>query len=179
MVYITYFVHGTTADNEKGIATGWLPGELSETGRQQAEKLGKRIAGQQFDAIFCSDLKRAVESTGLTFDSGRDITQDKRLREANYGSWNGGPHSFKDNMEGFVDKPFPNGESYRDVEQRIREFCDYLKQNYDGKHVAVVAHQAPQLALDVVLKHKTWPQAIAVDWRKTKAFRPGWAYEIA
>lgn len=25
-VKITYFVHGTTTDNENGIATGWAPG---------------------------------------------------------------------------------------------------------------------------------------------------------
>ena len=27
-VLIAYFVHGTTTDNEKGISTGWNPGEL-------------------------------------------------------------------------------------------------------------------------------------------------------
>lgn len=26
---ITYFVHSITTDNEKGLATGWLPGELA------------------------------------------------------------------------------------------------------------------------------------------------------
>jgi len=32
MTKITYFVHGTTTDNEAGKATGWLPGELSAVG---------------------------------------------------------------------------------------------------------------------------------------------------
>ena len=31
-VNITYFVHGTTTDNEKGLATGWEQGELSALG---------------------------------------------------------------------------------------------------------------------------------------------------
>jgi broad specificity phosphatase PhoE len=31
MIKITYFVHGTTIQNEKGIVAGWNPGELSET----------------------------------------------------------------------------------------------------------------------------------------------------
>jgi len=44
-VDITYFVHGTTTDNEQELATGWLPGELSETGRRQAKDLGDMVAG--------------------------------------------------------------------------------------------------------------------------------------
>ncbi len=54
----------------------------------------------------------------------------------------------------------------------------YLKQNYDGKHIAIVAHKAPQLSLDVLLNGKTWKQALAEDWRKTKTWRPGWEYEV-
>jgi len=41
-----------------------------------------------------------------------------------------------------------------------------------------VAHQAPQLALDVLLKGRTWPQAIAEDWRNKKAWQTGWEYEL-
>jgi broad specificity phosphatase PhoE len=177
-VEITYFVHGTTTDNEKELATGWLPGELSEVGREQAVRLGEQVADQHFDVVFCSDLKRAVDSAELGFGGKYTIIQDERLREANYGDMNGGPHSFKDDMDSFVDKPFPNGESYRDVENRIRDFCDYLSQNYFGKHIAIVAHQAPQLALDVVLNGKTWQQAIDEDWRRTKSWQPGWEYLV-
>lgn len=81
-------------------------------------------------------------------------------------------------MENYIDTPYPNGESYKDVERRVADFLAFLKQNYDGEHVAIVAHQAPQLALDVLLKGKTWQQAIAEDWRKTKAWQPGWEYRV-
>ena len=43
MIKITYFVHGTTTDNEKGIASGWLNPSLSDTGIQQAKELGMRM----------------------------------------------------------------------------------------------------------------------------------------
>lgn len=33
-IKITYFVHGTTIDNEKDLATGWLLGKLSQLGTQ-------------------------------------------------------------------------------------------------------------------------------------------------
>jgi len=41
-----------------------------------------------------------------------------------------------------------------------------------------VAHKAPQLALDVLLRNKTWEQAFTEDWRKKKAWQPGWEYVI-
>ena len=174
---ITYFVHGTTTDNQDHLATGWLQGELSEAGREQAAKLGEQVTDKYFDIAFCSDLQRAIDSAQLGFGDKYQIIQDKRLRECNYGDMNGKPHTFKDNMRAYVDTPFPNGESYKDVEKRVADFLEFLKQNYDGKRVAIVAHQAPQLALDVLLKGKTWDRAIDEDWRKTNAWQPGWEYE--
>ncbi len=178
-VKITYFVHGTTTDNEHDLATGWSPGELSESGRKRAKELGELVAEKKFDVVFCSDLKRAVDSAELGFSDKYEIIKDKRLREVNYGDHTRKPaKDFKSDMNKYVHKRFPNGESYRDVEKRIADFCDFLKNKYRGKHIAIVAHQAPQLALDVHLKGKTWEQAIEEDWRKTKAWQAGWEYEI-
>jgi broad specificity phosphatase PhoE len=178
MVKITYYVDGTTTDNENDLATGWLPGELSPNGIEQAKALGTYAPGQQFDAIFCSDLKRAVDSAQLGFGDRLTPIQDARLREANYGIYNGQKTIFKDALQNFIEARFPKGESYTDVEHRLRDFCTYLKANYDDRHIAIVAHQGPQLALDVILKGKTWHQAIAEDWRHTHAWQPGWEYEI-
>jgi broad specificity phosphatase PhoE len=179
-VQITYLVHGTTIDNERDLATGWLPGELSELGKQQAAALGKPFADIPFDAVFCSDLQRAIDSAQLGFGDTYEIMVDDRLRECNYGDLNGTSASaFKDNMQDYVDAPFPNGESYKDVEKRLASFLDSLNTQYDGKHIAIVAHQAPQLALDVLLRGRTWPQAIDEDWRKAKAWqRTGWEYTV-
>lgn len=177
VVRITYFVHGTTTDNEQGLATGWAPGELSKLGITQSKELRKLVAGKRFDVVFCSDLKRAMDSTQLSFGGTYKIIPDKRLREADYGKLTQAPgSSFKSRMTEYIEKPFPGGESYRDVEKRIADFLDFLKKNYQGKHVAIVAHQAPQLALEVLAKGKTWQQAIAEDWRERKAWQPGWEY---
>jgi broad specificity phosphatase PhoE len=69
-----------------------------------------------------------------------------------------------------------NGEGYEQVKARIADFLDYLKKNYEGKHIAIVAHKAPQLALDVLLRDLTWAEAFNQDWRKTKQWQPGWEY---
>tara|TARA_Y100000310_G_scaffold61961_1_gene57201 strand:- start:6353 stop:6898 length:546 start_codon:yes stop_codon:yes gene_type:complete len=178
-VIITYFVHGTTTDNEKGLATGWSPGELSELGIKQSKELGKLVTDKRFDVVFCSDLKRAIDSAELGFGGKYKIVHDERLRECNYGDFTEkSAKDFKDRMEDYIDKPFPNGESYKDVGKRIADFLGFLKNNYEGKHIAIVAHQAPQLALDVLTKKKTWEQAIEEDWRKRKAWQPGWDYTI-
>jgi broad specificity phosphatase PhoE len=133
-----------------------------------------------FDVVFCSDLQRAVKSAELTWEGIYPIIVDERLRECNYGDLNGAPSAIVEPMqEGeCLEKPFPNGESYEDVKKRIADFLEFLKNNYDGKHVAVVAHKAPQIALDVLLKGKTWHEALASDWRKTKSWIPGWGYKF-
>jgi broad specificity phosphatase PhoE len=176
-VKITYFVHGTTTDNEREISSGWFDVGLSELGIQQSKELWDKIKDKHFDVVFCSDLKRAVQSAELTFKDKIEIISDKRLRECNYGKFNAQPSEIVEPMqEQSITKRFPAGESYEDVKERIKNFLNFLKENYGGKSVAIVAHKAPQLALDVLLKNKTWKQAFADDWRKKKAWQPGWDY---
>jgi alpha-ribazole phosphatase/probable phosphoglycerate mutase len=178
-VAITYFVHGTTTDNERDISSGWFDVELSELGIKQSLELKEKIKDKRFDVVFCSDLKRAEESARLTFEELAPIISDARLRECNYGTYNAKPSSIVEPMqERAITEKFPEGESYEDVKARIADFLEFLKSNYDGKHVGIVAHKAPQLALDVTLKGKTWEEAFAEDWRKTKSWQPGWEYEI-
>ncbi len=179
VVKITYFVHGTTYDNERDIATGWLPGELSPLGIEQSIHLGKLVGKKGFDVVFCSDLKRAVDSANLAFSDRYEIIPDRRLREVDFGDFTGLPVSkFKQRILEYVEKPFPKGESYKDVERRVAEFLEFLKQEHDGESVAIVAHQAPQLALEVLLNKKTWAEAFADDWRNTGAWQPGWEYVL-
>lgn len=176
-VKITYFVHGTTTDNEKEISSGWFDVGLSELGVKQSMDLKNQIKDKKFDVVFCSDLKRAVDSAKLTFEGISPIIEDKRLRECNYGKYNAQFSAIVEPMqENNITEKFPEGESYEDVKKRIADFLEFLKKNYDGKNVAIVAHKAPQLALDVLLKGKTWEEAFAEDWRKTKSWQPGWGY---
>ena len=179
MVKITYFVHGTTTDNEKGISSGWFDVKLSDLGKKQSPELKNKIKDKKFDVVFCSDLKRAIDSAKLTFEGIVPIIQDKRLRECNYGKFNAQSSAIVEPMqENHITEKFPTGESYEDVKIRIADFLEFLKNNYNEKSIAIVAHKAPQLALDVLLNNKTWQQAFAEDWRKTKAWQPGWEYVL-
>lgn len=178
-VKIIYFVHGTTIDNQKNISSGWSDTELSDLGKEQSIKLKEQIKGKKFEMIFCSDLKRAVESAKLTFEGEVPIIVDSRLRECNYGQFNGKDSEIVEPLqEKFIYEKFPEGESYEDVKKRVTDFVSFLKEKYDSKEVAIVAHKAPQLALEVILKYKSWQEAFDEDWRKRKAWQPGWEYTV-
>ena len=173
---LIYFVHGTTYDNASKRCSGWKQVELNELGKEQALNLGNVNKDIKFDVIFTSDLIRAIDSANIAFPNVKKI-QDKRLRECNYGDLDGEDKNLIV-YEDHIDVPFPNGESLKDVEARLRDFCNYLLENYDGKTIALVAHKAPQLPLEVITKNVSWEYAIENDWRKTKAWQPGWRYEI-
>lgn len=178
MIKIIYFVHGTTTDNASKLCSGWKEALLNDLGKEQAMNLGKvsKERGDNFDVMFTSDLKRAIESSNIAFPEYEKIT-DNRLRECNYGDLDG-EHKSLVVYEEHINESFPNGESLKDVENRIRNFVQYLKDNYDNQTIGVVAHRAPQLALEVVTKNISWEEAIANDWRKTGDWQPGWIYEI-
>ena len=175
---IIYFVHGTTTDNAAKLCSGWKEAMLNDLGKEQALNLGNVIRDKkiEFDVIFTSDLKRAIDSSDIAFPKYEKI-RDSRLRECNYGSLDG-EHKSLVIYEDHIEERFPNGESLLDVEKRMREFVSWLKENYDGKCVAIVAHRAPQLALEIISKGITWEEANKNDWRKTGMWQPGWDYEV-
>ena len=173
---LIYFVHGTTYDNASKKCSGWKQVELNDLGREQALNLGKVNSDIKFDVIFTSDLVRAIESAEIAFPGVPKI-QDKRLRECNYGDLDGEDKHLVV-YEDHIDVPFPNGESLKDVEKRIRSFIDDVLKDYKGKTIGIVAHRAPQLAFEVITKNISFEEANKKDWRKTGDWKPGWKYNI-
>lgn len=176
-INITYFAHGTSTDNEEGISSGWLDAELSRRGVKQSIELRNQLKDRKFDVVFCSDLRRASDSAKLIFEGMVPVNSDSRLRECNYGEFNAYPSSIVEPMlEKAISERFPGGESLEDVEARMNDFLRLLKAEHEGKNVGLVAHKAPQLALEVLLNRKTWEEASAEDWRRIGAWKPGWDY---
>ncbi|MEV0840359.1 histidine phosphatase family protein [Actinocatenispora sera] len=86
-VEIVFETHALTEDNERGIATGWLPGRLSDRGRSNAADLGRRRRDDGIAAVFTSDLRRAADTARIAFgDSDIPILADWRLRECDFGT---------------------------------------------------------------------------------------------
>ena len=67
VVRIVFETHSLTVDNERGVATGWLGGALSARGTRAREELGERRRDDRIDAVFSSDLARAVETAEIAF----------------------------------------------------------------------------------------------------------------
>lgn len=169
---LIYETHSTTLDNERGVATGWLPGELSEAGRQQSAELGARRQG--VDVVFSSDLRRAVQTVEL---SGLTVPhlQDWRLRECNYGELNGAPVDALDPRVERVRTAFPGGQSYTDVMELTRSFLEDVKRWYGGSVVLVVAHSANRWALDHLLGGGVPMEDLIESPFK---WQPGWEYVL-
>ena len=121
MIEIVFETHSWSTDNERGIATGWLPGALSERGEALARELGERRRDTGLAAVFCSDLRRAVQTGQLAF-AGSDlpILLDWRLRECDYGRLNGAPAAtVHADRQAHLTEPYPDGESWQQAIDRV------------------------------------------------------------
>ena len=149
-VEIVFETHAISVDNERGVATGWLPGRLSARGRELARELGERRRDDNVAAVFTSDLRRAVETTEIAFGgTGIPIGRDWRLRECNYGASNGMPREQLDTQRPLrIDEPFPDGESWRQAVERVKSFLNDVARTHDGLRVVVIGHVATRWALD-------------------------------
>ncbi|MGH3134366.1 MAG: histidine phosphatase family protein [Gaiellaceae bacterium] len=175
-VEIVFETHSISTDNENGIATGWLDGRLSERGRSLARALGERRRRDGLTAVFTSDLARAVETAELAFEAcDVPIRRDPRLRECNYGELNGMPSALLEaERSNRVDEPFPGGESYRQVVERVQGFLDDLSPELDGTRVLVIGHSATRWALDHLLTGTPLEELVAAPF----AWQEGWDYEL-
>ncbi len=173
MVTIIFESHSTTFDNEAHLSSGHNDVDLSSLGIQQAKELGQRYENGNFDAIFCSDLQRSYKTAEIAFGNRFPIIKDKRLRECDYGDLTRHPSSKVDPLKvKHTTKPFPNGESYEQASQRIKEFLGDLKKNYDGKKVMVIGHRATQYGLEHWIKGVAIKDAVTALWQ----WQPGWLY---
>jgi glucosyl-3-phosphoglycerate phosphatase len=82
--------HGQTTWNVERRFQGQTDIPLDETGEAQAEYAARRLATLRPDAIFASDLSRAMQTAApLSALTSLHITPDKNLRERSGGDWEG------------------------------------------------------------------------------------------
>jgi broad specificity phosphatase PhoE len=177
VVRLVYETHSTTTDNETGIATGWLPGELSAQGVLNAQALGRRRRDDAVDAVFCSDLHRAVQTAAIAFEgTAIPIIQDPRLRETNYGDLNGKPTSvLHGDRLAHLNEPFPNGESWRQAADRTIEALQDIAEHWDGKRIVVIAHSAQRYILRELCEGMPFETALIAPFE----WQEGWEYTLS
>src|SRR6266545_8114429 len=156
-IEIVFETHALSEDNERGVATGWLPGRLCARGRANAAEMGRRRRDDGITAVFTSDLRRAAETAEIAF-GGTDmpILYDWRLRECDFGTRNGSPAAeVKADRLDFCDRPYPGGESHAQAIGRVVRFLADLPTRWAGRRVMVIGHLATYRALERVTTGRT------------------------
>ena len=176
-IELIFETHSITEDNERGRATGWLPGRLSARGRTLAGELGRRRADDGIGAVFCSDLARAAETAAIAFGAtGIPVLLDWRLRECDYGRNNGMPSGeLQAGRRDHLDEPYPGGESWRQAVDRVGRFLADLPLRWDGQRVVVIGHVATRWGLDHHLNGVALETLVAEEF----AWQPGWEYRLS
>jgi alpha-ribazole phosphatase len=143
--------HGETELNSAERYWGQSDVKLSALGLRQAERLRDRLATQKIDAVYSSDLQRAL-ATAKIIASGHqlDVTICAELREINFGKLEGlnfeeisqlfPEFTAKWRVQRNTDIEFPGGESLDQLHNRVRNFVCRLQESKAEETVLVVAH---------------------------------------
>jgi broad specificity phosphatase PhoE len=115
---------------------------INEDGRRQAQALAHRLSAVRFDRVITSPLFRARE-TGEIIAPGGAIEADPRLKEMDYGAWEGLTYEQIEETDREARREWelapdrlacPGGESGNDVAERVRSFLDDLIDEHGAWH---------------------------------------------
>ncbi|MFC2041270.1 histidine phosphatase family protein [Chloroflexota bacterium] len=163
--------HGITEFNNTRRFAGYSDIDMNDEGYRQVERLGVRLVGEKIDAVYSSDLKRALATAEIITSRRKiDIVTCPELREANYGDAEGLTfaeikHLYPDVAElvtNFsLELKFPNGEGFKEFIERASEFLDRLRKHTADETVLIVSHSGPLKVLvcrllDIDMEH--WRQ---------------------
>jgi broad specificity phosphatase PhoE len=143
--------HGTTRWNEEKRIQGREDTPLTLEGKKKTVIWSHYLTNFKWDRIAASDLGRVKETVSIlnrTLDL--PISWDKRLREQNWGDWEGmrltdvknsSPEMFGRQINAGWDFKPPQGESRRSVQQRAHAAILETTAKWPNKKILVVCHQ--------------------------------------
>ena len=145
--------HGITEFNSTRRFAGYSDVEMSDTGYKQVERLRDRLANEKIDAVYSSDLRRALVTAEVISSRHKtDIVVCPELREVNYGDIEG--LTFQEIGRLYPDVAelianfnlqleFPGGESFEGFIERTSKFLDRLTEHAPSKTLLIVSHSGP------------------------------------
>ena len=150
--------HGESIGNLNRICLGHTDLDLTELGYFQAEKTSIELKDVHFDAIYSSDLMRAVNTARPhAKHRGMEIKITEDFRELYFGDWENSSVDYLKTTFGemftvgwrqvFGDFTPPNGESVIHMADRMCTGLKKIAQNHRGGCVLVVSHAAAIRAL--------------------------------
>lgn len=158
---LTLIRHGQTSWNGIGRYQGHAPIPLSERGKAQAKCLAAALAEDRLPAVvYSSDLVRCRQTAAPLVDAlNTPVFFDVRLREMDYGNWQGltrqemaemDKHAFARYRADPFNVPVPGGESQRMLASRVLAALDDILATNAGEHILIVAHGG---SLREILRH--------------------------
>ena len=142
---ITLIRHADVEQSYKMRYNGHIDISLSPEGEQQAQRLAEHFKEEKFDAVFCSDLKRARQ-TLAPFGLHVSPTFTESLREKSWGRHEGMSFDEIIESEEFVYEDFMqwinalDGEKYELYIQRVEKFFLGFLPKLQKKNILVVTH---------------------------------------
>lgn len=159
-IYITR--HGETVWNTEGRCQGSKNSDLTEKGVSDARKLGERLKNVKFDCVYCSPLKRAIDTAECIMeDRNIKLVLKDELKELNFGAWEGerfsdikGKYPVQyDNLWNNLEEYEPvEGETMEELIKRVQTFLKELFENCDADNVLVVAHTFIVRTITLIVK---------------------------
>ena len=155
---IIFLRHGQAENNIKKILAGRTPGiNLTEQGREQAEQAAKMIKSLDISAIYSSPFDRAMQTAEIV-GKHCDIKpiSDNRLIELDMGKFTMVPYDeiFKNHgnvclkfYEGSLEISHNGVESFAEVQKRVFDIVDFVRNEHKGQNVVLVTHMDPIKAM--------------------------------
>jgi broad specificity phosphatase PhoE len=142
--------HGETEWNVQRREMGHLDSPLTKRGIQQAEALGRRLSETPFDALYSSDLGRAVQTAEIIASiCKKHVRLDSGLRERNMGifqglTWEEVSEKFPRERESYERVGFwdviPEGETAQQRSNRTLRVLTAIAEAHPNQTVTVVTH---------------------------------------
>ena len=142
--------HGDTKLNSAFRFWGQTDVELSDDGIRQIEQLRDRLTTYKIDAIYASNLKRALLTAEIIASEHQlGITTCAELGEINFGYVEGltfdeisqqHPKLAKDLLNWSIRPEYPGGESLDEFNKRVSKFLPRLDRHAPEDTIAIVAH---------------------------------------
>lgn len=153
--------HSKTLWNQEKRLQGWQDSPLTRQGIEDALLLKKRLETLKIDYCFSSPIERAKKTSEILFEH---VIVDNRLKEMSFGKYEGRKlaeilnDSQYDKLWNHPDDDIclPDGESYLDVQTRLKAFINETYQKYYDKTIFITIHGMLFIILHgMMLNYKT------------------------
>ena len=125
---------------------------LNRFGRMQSGCLYNLFKKTRPLSIYLSDLSRARQTARIAFPGKVKLREDKRLREINFGCWEGlSSEEISRDYNGQYSKwlkspdnvSIPGGEKLLSLKKRVKDFLAEILKRNENEEIAIVSHAGP------------------------------------